>query len=161
MKKENELNKFITDITGNLDIYTKDFHDLEILEQDRINTIRKVINIIIKLYNNESLNEEEIKLLDTYKYNYDYKDIEKSISYIVYKIDEEYSNIAYLLYIKGYNTGMNKHILDNSWKYIYNLRRIYNDLLHSITHDHEISLLDIYNNSIKPKINVFKRKKYK
>ena len=63
-----------------------------------------------------------------------------------------------MLYAK--NKDYNKS--NTYWKYITILRKYNVDLLHSITHNHEVSLINIDNECIKPKIdfNKIKIKKY-
>lgn len=141
MKITDKFDKYISIITGDFSEYINSSPELTLVEEGRKERIKKGIIILVALYNNIPIKEQAEELLRYYFIKYDYLiELEKCIIDLTYQINEEtiLKAIPYL---------------DNDI-YIWYLKKYNKDLLHSLTHDHEISIIDNKTNTIlKPKID--------
>lgn len=141
MKTTDKFNKYIQMISGSFNKYINNSSKLNLLEEERKIKIRNGIILLVKLYNDIPVEEKKIDLLKHYFIKYDYHvELEKCIIALTYQINEE--TIKQFI---PYNESNN---------YIKYLKQYNQDILHSLTHNHDISIIDVSTNEcIKPKID--------
>lgn len=157
MNITNKFDEYMNIVIQNFSSYIND-NELLQLEQLRIAMIKNVLIILAKLYNDIKLDDLEKNVINKYHIIFDCKEnITKNIASVVYSINEDVHNNAMLVYYKKHAKNLKDNLSgidESNWNYIVNLRKYNQDILHSITHDHEISIIDINTHKcVKPVIN--------